>query len=308
VISDDASTDRTVALCHEFAAGAEFPVRVLVNPAALGASRNRAQSIAACSGSIVALADQDDVWRPAKLGRLETVLRAADAPALAFSDGDVVDRSLRPLGPGIWDAVGFDATRRARFAAGHAFVELLDRNVVAGPTAAFRAELAELALPIPAGVRADAWLGLVAAATDRVVAVPDRLVAYRQSPGQQLGAGLARSARARRRLIHAVPLQLRARRERPSPLATRLTRLEAIRDRLAALDGGPHPPHPGCVDAVDDRLAHWRTRAQLPRSRRARWSTIRAELETGRYRHYSLGPWSAAADLVLPLPPAPAGA
>jgi hypothetical protein len=139
----------------------------------------------------------------------------------------------------------------------------------------------------------------VAAATDRVAAVPDRLVAYRQSPGQQIGAGIALTARARRRLIHAVPLQLRARREHPSPLASTLVRLEAIHDRLVALTAGAHPPHPGCLDAVEDRLDHWRTRAHLPQSRRARWPAIRAELATGRYRRYSSGGWSAAADLAF---------
>jgi glycosyltransferase involved in cell wall biosynthesis len=299
VICDDASTDGTVALCEAFAARAPFPVRVVVNPSPVGAIRNREQAIAACTGAIVALADQDDVWRPEKLARMEAVLRGPDAPTLAFSDGDVVDRWLRPLGSGIWEAVGFDATRQARFDTGDAFVELLGRNAVAGPTAVFRVELTRVALPIPAGVRADAWLGLVAAATGRVAAVPDRLIAYRQSPGQQIGAGIASSARLRRRLIHAVPLRLRGRRERPSPLDSTVVRLEAIRDRLAALAGGPDPPHPGCLEAVEDRLDHWHLRARLPRSRWSRWPAIRAELGTGRYRRYSRGRWSAAADLVF---------
>lgn len=302
VISDDASSDGTVALCHDFTRRAPFVVRVLVSDAPIGASQNRSKAISACTGSVIALADQDDVWHREKLERTVQAL-TANGPALAFCDAEIVDEHRQPMGIGLFETNGFNEDRRSRVEHGRAFTELLERNFVAGPATAFRATLKGLALPIPDGVRADAWLALIAAATSGIVLVPGRLFEYRQSPGQQIGAGLGWSSRARRRLVNSIPLQLRARFQTGSPFDATLGRLEPLRARLLVLDRSEHPPGPGCLEAVDDRIAHWRFRANLPKRRRPRGSAIRAELATGRYHRYGRGSRSALADLVYPVPP-----
>jgi glycosyltransferase involved in cell wall biosynthesis len=302
-VFDDASSDTTVELCEKFAADAPFPVRLTVNPAPLGAAQNRARAIAACSSTLIAPCDQDDVWHEDKLAHMEAALTGAGPTALAFCDGVVVDERRRPLGVGLWESFGFDERRQRRVALNRwlAFEELLGRNYAAGPATLFCAPLRDVALPVPDGIRADFWFALVAAATSRVVGVPEPLLEYRQSSGQQTGAGVAWSQRVRRGVVNSLPYQVRGLVQSPSPMEYKRTRYAPLYERLTQLEASDYPPRRECLDRVEERIVHWRTRAGLPRRRRERIPLVRAELASGRYRQYSRGVWAALADLTYPV-------
>ena len=99
VVCDDGSTDRTLAILDSFAAAAPFPVRIR-NRTRLGTPKNFERAIGLTTGAIIALADQDDVWYPHKLKRLERELARSKRIGLVFSDADVVDDRLRPQATG----------------------------------------------------------------------------------------------------------------------------------------------------------------------------------------------------------------
>src|SRR6185295_6827977 len=71
IMCDDASIDGTPAIARAFAARAPFPVRLEINEATVGVRQNFTKAIAACTGDLIALSDQDDVWRPDKLRVIE---------------------------------------------------------------------------------------------------------------------------------------------------------------------------------------------------------------------------------------------
>src|SRR5690606_10284945 len=48
-------------------------------------------AIEEASGDVIALADQDDLWLPQKLSRLETVFRDRPDIAFAFTDAHLID-------------------------------------------------------------------------------------------------------------------------------------------------------------------------------------------------------------------------
>lgn len=73
VIRDDGSTDDTAAIIERFAATAPFVVDFAHNTHRRGYSRNFEGAVSACTGDIVFLSDQDDVWLPNKI---ETILEA----------------------------------------------------------------------------------------------------------------------------------------------------------------------------------------------------------------------------------------
>src|SRR5215210_7844615 len=70
VLSDDASSDDTFAIAREFARSAAFPVELHRNPTRIGTVANFDQTISRCRGEVIFLCDQDDVWRPDKIGRM----------------------------------------------------------------------------------------------------------------------------------------------------------------------------------------------------------------------------------------------
>src|SRR6266550_1879624 len=102
VICDDCSVDETRQIIEDFASVAPFPVHLHVNEQNLGSTKNFEKAISLCEGDAIALADQDDVWNPFKLDRIETVLNSSPKVGLVFSDAEVVDEKLKPLGYNLW--------------------------------------------------------------------------------------------------------------------------------------------------------------------------------------------------------------
>lgn len=71
VVCDDCSNDSTIAILKKFSDRMPFPVRIQVNQQNLGFSDNFLQAASLCSGDWIAFCDQDDVWMPDKLKRIE---------------------------------------------------------------------------------------------------------------------------------------------------------------------------------------------------------------------------------------------
>ena len=71
----DRSTDSTSEIIRNFADSAPFPVRFNLNPVNLGGTakgitKNFEQASRLCTGDLIAFCDQDDVWLPQKLARM----------------------------------------------------------------------------------------------------------------------------------------------------------------------------------------------------------------------------------------------
>jgi glycosyltransferase involved in cell wall biosynthesis len=98
VISDDQSNDgRTREIIKAFARDSPFTVRLSVNNQTLGSKQNFVIAIGRCTGDIIFLCDQDDVWRSDKLARIEETFKSNPGPGLVFSDAEVVDEDLQKV-------------------------------------------------------------------------------------------------------------------------------------------------------------------------------------------------------------------
>src|SRR5688500_18488634 len=149
VVCDDRSSDSTCDIVREFAATAPFAVRLHTNERNLGSTKNFERAIRLCEGDAIALADQDDVWLPSKLARIEERFAAEPRAGLVFSDAEVVDERLRPLGYRLWESVGFDRAHQRLVSGGRALDVLLPGWTVTGATLAFRSRFRNLVLEIP---------------------------------------------------------------------------------------------------------------------------------------------------------------
>lgn len=293
VVSDDGSTDATLSMIDEFAARAPFAVHLESTPERLGSTFNFAVAFARCTGSLIAPADQDDVWAPDKLERMVGAMDAGGL-AMAFSDGHVIDDSGRPVPTTLWEGVGFDARTRRRFAHDPLGV-LLHRSVVTGAAMMFRSEHLGRLLPFPPSLNGpgslmlqDRWIALVLAAVAEVGAIGEPLISFRRHADQQTGL---------REPVTAAEVSHQLRRTTASTavgLQTRAQQLAAARDRLSG-DG-----HPGVDERFAAAVAHLRARAELAPSRAPRLPVVGREWVTGRYRRYSGGTRSAVADLARP--------
>jgi hypothetical protein len=290
IICDDASTDATRALIESFARTSPFPVSLFFYDENVGLVKNFERAIGLCTGDVIALSDQDDVWRKEKLQAIAAAFEANPKVGLVFSDAELVNEDLKPLGERIWNAVGFDAHKQKLIRDGRSLDVLINGWTVTGATMAFRSEYVKLALPIPTNIAMihDGWIALTIAAVSDVVFIEQPLIQYRQHERQQIGApqrpnlpseGGVRSALRRRNSatdLHGI--------------------LSVLEERLVA-----HQHSFDCRRALAfaaDYSLHLDVRANLPRKRLNRVPRILRELLTMRYHEYANGFKSAAKDLV----------
>lgn len=197
VLCDDGSADETVALAEEFARQAPFPVRIVRNRENLGYSRNFAQAIGLCKGEVIALSDQDDVWYPQKLARLEELFNAYPQAEGIFSNGDLIDLASHKLPGDLWSSFRFRLADQERLRSGHALEVLLQRNVVTGMAFAFRKAWKDKLKGMPASWPHDAWLALLLAQEGGLLACPEHLVAYRVHENQKIGIPITAAEKRR---------------------------------------------------------------------------------------------------------------
>lgn len=289
VVCDDGSTDETQTILKQFAAASPVPVSLHCNENNLGSVKNFEKTISLCTGDVIALSDQDDVWRVDKLQLIEDEFRKAPKAGLVFSDAEIVDENLNSLGKRMWDEVGFDAHKRKLVRSGRALEVLITGWTVTGATMAFRSEFKTLSLPIPDGIAMihDGWIALTVAAVAEVVMIEEPLIKYRQHGRQQIGAP-SRTQEPEQGVIESF-----RRRNNKADLHNILTTLE---QRLVAQSASYDTRN--ALSFVGDYSFHLNVRANLPQNRLNRLPTILRELLTRRYHEYANGFKSAAKDLV----------
>ena len=280
IVCDDASADDTVAIVQQFAATAPFPIQLRQNPARLGIVKNFTKAIVQCSGDLIFLCDQDDVWRRDKVSIILREFDNNDDLGAVFTNARLSN------GTTLWDHIGFRPRERRAVKDGRAFDVLVEHNVATGATLALRDRWREAVLPIPevVGMLHDQWIATIIAAVAQVDCLDDCLIDYRQHAGQQVGAGVAAGGLGR--WVGA------ARETGATEYATHAAQLEAVLQRLERI-GAPA----GRIADLRHRIAHIRTRASLPARRTARIPIVTRELFSLRYHRYSNHFWSAAKDL-----------
>ncbi|HVS32595.1 MAG TPA: glycosyltransferase family 2 protein [Thermoanaerobaculia bacterium] len=287
VVCDDGSDDGTPAILDAFSATAVFPVHVIRNAKRLGVAGNFEKAISACVGDVIALSDQDDVWRKDKLAAMEGVFARDRTITCVFTNARQIDEYGSVQSKTLWDHIAFTPAERRLVAAGQAFDVLTVHNVATGATMALRAGALARVLPIPRieGMLHDQWIALVLSASTRVVALDEPLIDYRKHEQQQVGAGPA---------VGGVGQWIEvSRKTGRSQFALWAEQVELVMERLVSLPDVPAHR----IDALRDRHLHLRIRAALPQSRMRRVPIVAKEFLSGRYHRFSNHFWSAAKDI-----------
>lgn len=144
IITDDASTDETLDIIHNFTKRAPFEVWWDQNDQNLGLTQNFNKALSYTTGDLVFLSDQDDVWFPQKIEVMVEI--ASNSSALVImNDAALTDAELNEVG----------LTKLGQIhSAG-----LPDHAFVMGCCAAIKRDLLDLCKPIPEGHPAhDSWI------------------------------------------------------------------------------------------------------------------------------------------------------
>lgn len=176
IICDDQSQDNTVDLAESILSEWNGKWQVIVNDENIGFKKNFQKAMSLCTGDIIFLSDQDDVW---SFDKIEKMLPTFDNQEvlLSFHDATLVDEYLNLLYPSFWKTLSFDIDSFQK----EDFRIIFSYNVMQGASCCFRKELYQIAKPFPNNVFHDEWLLLVALCSGVVVPVDSSLLKYRQA-------------------------------------------------------------------------------------------------------------------------------
>lgn len=283
VITDDGSTDDTLKIVEQFAAGAPFSVHINRNPRRLGYSRNFEAAIARCTGDIILLSDQDDVWFETKIARSLEAL--AGGAALVVNDQIILNPDGKTKGTVLTNirSLGFP-----------------DRTFVTGSCTAMTMDFARLALPFPAGIAYDNWTSILAdlLAVRAIIEQPLQLYRRHESNTTNSIFAMRRPTQVDSVLRHGFG--------DPRPAwSAQIAFLQAYADRIVerrAMAEQISTPESAALalEAIAAEQARYRERARLlDLSKLRRPPKILRMWRAGFYNHFA-GWKSAAKDLVRP--------
>lgn len=277
IICDDKSEDNTVDLVRKLVSGTTFPVRLVVNKINLKSTKNFEKAISLCSGNIIALSDQDDVWHPQKLMRIEKVFVDSPHIGAVFTDGEVCDASLKSLGYSLWESFEFNKKMQKKIISPRSSEVLIKSNVVTGATMAFRSEFKDLILPIPDNWVHDGWIVLLIAAVSDLTIIREHLIKSRQHNSNQIGA-LKKDFKEQ---------FIMAQKTTSDDYLFEAKQFVEARERLLTTDKFVCPPQVICH--LSSKICHLEARASLPKQNLHRWIFVLKEFVRFRYHHYSSG-------------------
>lgn len=297
IVCDDGSTDGTRDVLADYRDRYPDLFEIQHNEENLGVNPNFEKAIQLCDGDLIALADQDDIWKPEKLERQCRAYREADpTPTLVYHNSTITDESLEPQ-YSLWDPLrhypGRNETSREHFE------HLVEQNYVQGATVLFDADLREHVLPmVDDRFPHDYWMAMVAALTGTLCEIDEELLLYRQHDEQDLGAPTPASVSKYARLLRknlTDPSDVRR-----FEMQKWVERWEILYRRMAELD--PEVLQfdlEWALSVVEELLEFYRRRTAIfdetSRRKRTRW--VVDDLRSQRYRRFHGGLPQAAKDL-----------
>lgn len=139
VVCDDCSTDNTVSTLHQLSSAYPDVIRLIQNDQRLGVFDNFRKAFSNCSGDIIFVSDQDDIWMPHKVETTMCYLKKHPLIELVFSDSTMFGGPFD--GKRTSDYLNFPKDNRRMFAAGLAYELSLFQVFSLGSTMAFRKNL-----------------------------------------------------------------------------------------------------------------------------------------------------------------------
>lgn len=310
VVCDDRSTDASIQLIEKFSRTASFPVRIHVNEKNLGTTKNFEKAISLCTGDVIFLSDQDDVWLPEKIHLIKSEFEQNKNLGMVFTNAELVDEDLNSLEHKLWDFT-FPSDNQLRANNGKLFEVLLDHNVVTGATIAFRSSYREYFSPIPTDIPYvihDAWIALVITANAEVRMLSEPLIKYRRHSNQQLGIVIKPKKHAKREDEFAALIAFQKKEQ------VRLIKMAYVIEKLPQFKSKRYLLKEDFIKTLrndknehTEKIEHYTARKNLPVKKLPRVVPIIREFRTGRYHRFSNGYFSVGKDLFKHWDPSPEG-
>lgn len=186
VVCDDGSGDSTLQILQEY--HNQFPeiFRIYSNEKNLRSVKNFEKAISLCTGDLIFLSDQDDIWEEIKVERYLNHFKQHPAIDVICSNGNLIDDNNTQLEKyTVWDVPEILKSNNLDYFKIFCTVG----NFATGASMAIRKSFVEKILPFPLidGFHHDEWIAVIASEENRFDFINDKLFSYRIHSEQQVG-------------------------------------------------------------------------------------------------------------------------
>jgi glycosyltransferase involved in cell wall biosynthesis len=184
LVRDDGSTDGSREILENYKQKFDGRLSVIAGEPTRSATANFAILMRETKAEYVLFADQDDVWRPEKVGLTLRSLKEAEAkygkstPIYFATDIEVANKDLELINPSYWKWKRLKASRMSKLSQSLICVS------IQGMASGINRALLDLANPVSAkAISHDWWTQLIAAAMGKVICDPTTTALYRVHGG-----------------------------------------------------------------------------------------------------------------------------
>lgn len=198
VICDDCSTDKTEAIIKQFNLTYSGIIKLFINDKNIGGRKNFENALSLCTGDIIFLCDQDDIWMEDKVEKMMQVFIKDPTCCGVFSNGFLIDEENKSIDGSLLDFTFFKKEIRANFTKDQLFYwSIILGNIVTGATMAIRKSTLSYIIPFKLNFKQrkfwhDGWISAVLFSKGKLEYLDECLIKYRLHPVQQVGIDLDR--------------------------------------------------------------------------------------------------------------------
>ena len=190
VICDDISDDNTISIIKKIKENTpNISWKIIENTHRLGVRKNFEQAISLCSGDLIFLSDQDDIWLPHKTEHIVNYLKNNPQVNLVFTDAILIDENDNvKTQHSLFDATGLKSLKDVWDAGLKFEIENVEQRLL-GSTFGIRKEFAISCLPFNQKVSNyhDGQLAMSAIIQDCIGMLPKQLIKYRLHSNNTVG-------------------------------------------------------------------------------------------------------------------------
>ena len=186
VICDDGSSDGTFEVLKKYHSDHENIIDLYSNEQNLGVTENFEKCIHLCSGDLIALSDQDDVWEKNKI-RCQIGKMKESGAGVSFHNTTVTEEDLNELYD-YWTSISYTAGMVDHVEP--SIRSLLRRNFMSGHSIMFRSRMKDVLLPVPENWMYDYYFAIRSLITEEVIDIDATLAKHRYHGKQTTGAKL----------------------------------------------------------------------------------------------------------------------
>ncbi len=188
IVCDDGSTDTTISILQKYSKNNPNLFKICINKINLRSVKNFEKAIGLCTGEIIFLSDQDDVWVENKVEKYVEHFNENPTIDVLASNGFCIDENNNVHEKyAIWDVPNFLTEQKVEFY----YFKIISylENIATGASFAFRKKITQKIVPFPIlnGFHHDEWIAIVSSYNNSFEMLHEKYFYYRIHNSQQVG-------------------------------------------------------------------------------------------------------------------------